>query len=157
MNSLESIRGYLRIDDKLGTSGMPRPEHFSTMRAAGFETVVNLALPTSDNAMANEGDLVSAQGMTYVHIPVKFDAPQPSDYERFSRMMDACEGQRVFVHCAANMRVSAFVFLRRLEKGLASRQDAERDLLRIWEADGVWREFVNERLAMLGQPPLPAS
>lgn len=154
MNNLEGIRGYLQLDDRLATSGMPEPEHFATMRAKGFEAVINLALATSDHAMPNEGELVSAQGMTYVHIPVKFDAPQPEDFERFSRVMKVFDGRRIFVHCAANMRVSAFVFLHRLRGGNVSRADAERDLRKIWEPDGVWREFINRTLAEWKQPPL---
>ena len=153
-SSLEEIRGYLKLDDRLATSGMPKPEHFAAMRAAGFEAVINLALPTSDHAMPNEGELVSAQGMTYVHIPVKFDAPQPGDFEQFSHVMDIFGGRPVFVHCAANMRVSAFVFLHRLRHGSVGRADAERDLRRIWEPDGVWRAFINRTLAEWKQPPL---
>jgi protein tyrosine phosphatase (PTP) superfamily phosphohydrolase (DUF442 family) len=154
MSELHTIRAYLRLDDRLATSGMPEPEHFAAMRAAGFVAVINLALPTSDNAMPNEGELVSAQGMAYVHLPVPFDAPQSGDFERFSRMMEVFEGRRVFVHCAANMRVSAFVFLHRLRRGNVSRPEAERDLKQIWEPNGVWREFINQRLAEWKQPPL---
>ena len=150
---MNHIRNFLLVDERLATSGMPKPEDFGAVRRAGFEVVINLAMPTSDNAMPNEGDLVSAQGMTYIHIPVNFESPQPSDFDRFTRVMDACEGQRVFVHCAANMRVSAFVFLHRLRHG-ADRAAAESDLKKIWEPDGVWREFVNHRLAELTQPPL---
>lgn len=153
MNTLEDIRNFLRIDDRLATSGMPQPDNFAAIRAAGFDVVINLALPTSDNALPNEGELVSAQGMTYVHIPVKFDAPQLADFERFTRIMDACADRRVFVHCAANMRVSAFVFLHRLRHGV-ERSAAERDLVRIWRPEGAWAGFVNDRLAVLGQPPL---
>ena len=150
---LNYIRNFLRIDDRLATSGMPKPEDFPALRQAGFDVVINLALPTSDNALPNEGDLVSAQGMTYVHIPVNFDVPQRADFERFTRVMDVCSDQRVFVHCAANKRVSAFVFLHRLRHG-ADRATAESDLTKIWQPDGVWREFVNARLAGLGQAPL---
>ena len=148
---MNHIRNFLRIDDRLATSGMPQPDDFAALRQAGFEVVISLALPTSDNALPNEGELVSAQGMTYVHIPVEFDAPQPADFDRFTRVLDAFVGQRVFVHCAANMRVSAFVFLHRLRHG-ADRAMAERDLAKIWLPDGVWREFVNQRLAEIGQP-----
>jgi protein tyrosine phosphatase (PTP) superfamily phosphohydrolase (DUF442 family) len=154
MKNLEGIRGYLRLDDRLATSGMPEPEHFAAMRAAGFEAVINLALPTSDYAMSNEGELVSAQGMTYVHIPVKFDAPQPQDFERFDRVMKVFDGRPVFVHCAANMRVSAFVFLHRLRHASVSRTEAEQDLRKIWGPDDVWREFINRTLAEWNQPPL---
>jgi uncharacterized protein (TIGR01244 family) len=153
MTALNHIRNFLRIDDRLATSGMPQPDDFAALRQAGFEVVINLALPTSDNALPNEGELVSAQGMTYVHIPVKFDAPQPPDFERFTRLLDACAGQRVFVHCAANMRVSAFVFLHRVRQGV-DRGAAETDLKKVWQPDGVWREFVNQRLAEMKQPPL---
>jgi len=154
MNTLESIRGYQRQSDRIATSGMPQPEHFACMREAGFEVVINLALPTSDNAIPNEGELVSAQGMTYIHLPVKFDAPQQEDFERFSRIMDACQNQRVFVHCAANMRVSAFMFLYRLRQRAVTREAAERDVRRIWEPDEVWRKFINQHLAKFSQPPL---
>lgn len=153
MNTLNHIRNFLRIDDRLATSGMPQPDDFPALRQAGFDVVINLALPTSDNALPNEGELVSAQGMTYVHIPVKFDAPQPADFERFTRVMDACAGQKVFVHCAANMRVSAFVFLHRLGHG-TGRATADRDLTKIWQPDGVWREFVNQQLGEIGQRAL---
>ena len=153
MNVLNHIRNFLRIDDRLATSGMPQPDDFAALRQAGFDVVINLALPTSDHALPNEGELVSAQGMTYVHIPVKFDAPQPGDFERFTRVLDACAGQRVFVHCAANMRVSAFVFLHRLRHG-EERKTTEADLAKIWQPDGVWRVFLNAQLGKLGQAPL---
>jgi protein tyrosine phosphatase (PTP) superfamily phosphohydrolase (DUF442 family) len=153
MSTLNHIRNFLRIDDRLATSGMPQPDDFAALRKACFEVVINLALPTSDNALPNEGDLVSAQGMTYVHIPVKFDAPQPADFERFTRVMDACAGQKIFVHCAANMRVSAFVFLHRLSHG-EDRAEAESDLKKIWDPDGVWREFLNQKLCEMKQQSL---
>ena len=153
MSTLNHIRNFLRIDDRLATSGMPQPDDFAALRQAGFDVVINLALPTSDNALPNEGELVSEQGMTYVHIPVKFDAPQPADFERFTRVLDACTDQRVFVHCAANKRVSAFVFLHRLRHG-ADRKTVEADLARIWRPDGAWPEFVNARLRELKQAPL---
>ena len=150
MSTLDHIRNFLRLDDRLATSGMPQPDDFAALRQAGFDVVINLALPTSDNALPNEGELVSAQGMTYVHIPVKFDAPQPADFEQFTRAMDVNADRRVFVHCAANMRVSAFVFLHRLRHGV-DRATAENGLKKIWQPDGVWREFMNERLAEMNQ------
>lgn len=156
MNILYHIRNFLRIDDRLATSGMPKPGDFGTLRQAGFEVVINLAMPTSDNAMPNEDDLVSAQGMTYVHIPVNFEAPQSTDFERFTKMMDVCAGQKAFVHCAANMRASVFIFLHRPRHGV-DRATAENDLKKIWKPDGVWREFLNHFLAECGQAPLKSS
>ena len=76
--------------------------------------VINLALPTSDNALASQGSIVAGFGMAYVHIPVNFKAPVAQDFQTFRGVMKAFEGRRVFIHCAINMRVSAFVYLYRV-------------------------------------------
>jgi protein tyrosine phosphatase (PTP) superfamily phosphohydrolase (DUF442 family) len=144
--AIEEIRAFLRLGE-FGTSGMPRPEHFAEIAGAGFKTVINLALPTSDNAIANEGELVTRTGMSYVHIPVLFDAPKRADYDQFENVMNAVRNEPVFVHCAANMRVSAFMFLYRVRSGLATRKVAEKDLARIWDPDPVWKEFIDSVLS----------
>ena len=149
--AIEEIRAYVRVGE-IGTSGMPTVEQFREIAKAGFTTVINLALPTSDNALANEGELVTRSGMMYAHIPVLFDAPKRSDYERFEKLMKAMAGEPVFVHCAANMRVSACLLLYRLRNGLAQRAEAEADLRKIWEPDEVWREFINAQLPAGEQP-----
>jgi uncharacterized protein (TIGR01244 family) len=154
MSGLNSIRNFLQLDERLATSGMPAPADFNAIGQSGYELVINLAMPTSDNAMANEGDLVTRAGMTYIHIPVNFESPQRADFEGFANIMDLFAKQRVYVHCAANMRVSAFVFLHRVLRGGKSRADAEADLKRIWDPDGVWRKFINDHLTAAGHPPL---
>lgn len=154
MSELDAIRNFLQLDERLATSGMPAPEDFSAIGRAGYDAVINLALPTSDNALANEGELVTRAGMTYIHIPVNFESPQPDDFNRFAAIMDTLRDDRVYVHCAANMRVSAFLFLYRTLLGAKPRAEAERDLKRIWNPDGVWREFINARLTEAGQSAL---
>src|SRR5262245_2237067 len=114
MNRIEDIRDFRLISPDLGTSGMPKEDQVAAIGAAGFEVVINLALPTSDGAIANEANLVSGQGMAYFQIPVQFQAPTSADFDLFCAIMDACKSRRVFVHCAANKRVSAFVYLYRV-------------------------------------------
>src|SRR5215471_17746281 len=144
--SLSEIYSFRAITDRLGTSGQPTEGQFQAIQQAGFQAVINLALPTSDNALANEGSVVTALGMSYVHIPVDFKAPTSQDFRAFCRVMDAFEGRRVFVHCAANKRVSAFVFLYRVLCKDASRSEAERDVQAIWQPDEVWGRFIKSQL-----------
>lgn len=143
---LSEIYNFRAIGDRLGTAGQPTQEQFRMVREAGFEAVINLALPTSDNALGNEGSVVTGLGMSYVHIPVDFKAPTSQDFRMFCRMMKAFEGRPVFVHCAANMRVSAFVFLYRVLRQRVDAAEAERDLHAIWEPDEVWSRFIQEQL-----------
>jgi hypothetical protein len=59
--------------------------------------------------------------------------------------MEVFRGQRVFVHCAANMRVSAFLFLYRVLHEGVPVAEAETDLRAIWEPDEVWSRFLRDR------------
>jgi protein tyrosine phosphatase (PTP) superfamily phosphohydrolase (DUF442 family) len=144
--SLSGIYSFRAVGDKLGTAGQPSQEQFRIIREAGFEVVINLALPTSDNALANEGSVVTGLGMSYVHIPVDFKAPAAQDFRAFCRVMEAFDARLVFVHCAANMRVSAFVFLYRVLCQRIAIHDAERDLHAIWQPDDVWSRFIQSQL-----------
>jgi protein tyrosine phosphatase (PTP) superfamily phosphohydrolase (DUF442 family) len=145
--SVSEIYSFRAISERLGTAGQPTESQFPAIRRAGFEAVINLALPTSDNALANEGSIVTGLGMSYVHIPVDFKSPTSQDFQAFSRVMGAFEGRPVFVHCAANMRVSAFVFLYRVLHRQVPVSEAERDLHAIWEPDEVWSRFIQKQLA----------
>lgn len=148
--SLSEIYSFRAVNDKLGTAGQPTQEQFRMVREAGFAAVINLALPTSDNALANEGSVVTGLGMSYVHIPVDFNAPTSQDFRAFCRVMEAFGERPVFVHCAANKRVSAFVFLYRVLCGRIALPEAERDLHAIWQPDQIWSRFIEEQLKSLG-------
>lgn len=141
---MDQILNFIQLTESIGTSGQPTAEQFADIAAAGYTAVVNLAVPDSHNAVANEGSLVTATGMTYVNIPVKWEAPTLADLQRFIRTMRVFEGERVFVHCAMNMRVSAFLYhYLTVEKGLPAAR-ARSPILEKWEPkmDEVWKRFL---------------
>jgi protein tyrosine phosphatase (PTP) superfamily phosphohydrolase (DUF442 family) len=143
---LSEIYGFRAVGPRLATAGQPTQAQFRVVQESGFEAVINLALPTSDNAIANEGSVVTSLDMSYVHIPVDFKAPTSRDFRAFCRVMEAFDERPVFVHCAANMRVSAFVFLYRVLVQRIAVAEAERDLHAIWQPDEVWSRFIREEL-----------
>src|SRR5262245_27274629 len=152
-DSFSDIYNFRLISGQLGTAGQPTENQFRAVREAGFEAVINLALPTSDHALADEGSIVTGLAMSYVHIPVDFTAPTVTDFRTFCGVMAALEGRRVFVHCAANKRVSAFVFLYRRLHQRVGITEAERDLHAIWQPDEVWSRFIENQLKSGGGDP----
>src|SRR5687768_7005582 len=100
-DSLSKIYNFRAISERLATAGQPTEEQLRSVAEAGYAAVINLALATSDNALPTEGSIVSGLGMSYIHIPVDFKAPTTRDFQTFCGVMQAFEGQRVFVHCAA--------------------------------------------------------
>lgn len=143
---IEEIYHYLRLDERIATAGQPTTEQIREIAAAGYDVVINLALSSSDDALPDEAGDVRRAGMEHVHIPVAWERPTRADLERFFDVMDANRGRRVFVHCAANMRVSAFTALYRIlrlgwERGLACA-----DMARIWTPNETWAAFIEEML-----------
>ena len=92
--------------------------------------------------------MVRGLGLEYVHIDIPWERPERSHLERFFAEMDARQGQRLFIHCAANKRVSAFVALYRIHKlGWAAGEALA--LISPSTFPAVWRAFIDE---MLGEP-----
>jgi hypothetical protein len=60
--------------------------------------------------------------------------------------MDELTGKRLFVHCAANKRVSVFMALYRQRRQGWSADAVMPDVLAIWEPDDVWRRFLEEMI-----------
>jgi uncharacterized protein (TIGR01244 family) len=144
-DKLKDIRAYLRISEGLATSGQIRYEQVKDVQKAGFDVVINLA-PANKERNAMEGFLVTDAGMTYVHIPVSWKEPSLRDLELFFDVMDANKDRKVYAHCFANMRVSAFVYLyRTLRLGVVEKKAWE-DLATIWDpaTQDQWVKFMEE-------------
>jgi protein tyrosine phosphatase (PTP) superfamily phosphohydrolase (DUF442 family) len=143
---LDTIHNYLQLSDRVGTSGQPQQEQFAAIKEAGFAVVVNL-LPDTQT-LAGEEELVRSLGMDYIQIPVWWDAPEIADFERFCEVMEANRETQVFVHCAANMRASAFMYLYRVLYEAMPAAEATRDLHRIWAPNPIWHRFINRVMAL---------
>jgi protein tyrosine phosphatase (PTP) superfamily phosphohydrolase (DUF442 family) len=142
--ALSDIYNFIQISESLATSGQPTEAQMSEIAAAGYKVVVNLALPTSDNALNDEAATVRALGMDYRTVPVVWEAPRLSDFEQFVPLMDSLAGQKIFVHCAANYRVSMFMALYGERRWGWTRAQADAHIRRMWEPDEVWARFIEE-------------
>ena len=145
--ALEEIYQYRRIDDRLGTSGQPSEEQLGDIAAAGFETVINLALHDDPRySLPDEPGTVAALGMEYVHLPVDFSAPTEADFKAFASAFEAHADSRLWVHCAANARVTAFLGLYRVLRQGWSEDEAFALLYEVWPPNEVWTAFIARML-----------
>ncbi len=136
------ILNTIIINDRISTSGQPTPDQFSKIAEAGFTSVINLAMPDSTNALPDEGGFVSEAGMNYFHIPVPFEAPTRAHLSLFLKLMKTLEKDKVWVHCALNWRVSAF--MSHYQKGTLKLAKTECvPMLNSWHPDKIWIEFIN--------------
>lgn len=156
-NPLNTIKAYVPIDSTLATSGQPTEAEFRDIAAAGFRIVLNLALPTSPGALPDERATVTALGMDYTHLPVPFEAPQREHYQRFEHTMREREGSAVWIHCAMNYRVSAFLAVYRVRRLGWTRDDALAELRKVWLPDAVWTEWIEACLSGSSEASAPSA
>lgn len=140
---LETVRNYQMVSERLSSAGQIGYDQIPLLREQGYEVVVNLAI-ADEERNAREGFLVAQSGLTYVHIPVEWEQPRLDDLEIFFDVMQANEGRKIFVHCFANMRASAFVYLyRTLVEGVPE-ADARRTMNEVWDPDELrqWADLI---------------
>jgi protein tyrosine phosphatase (PTP) superfamily phosphohydrolase (DUF442 family) len=140
----QDIRNVLRIDDHTLTGGQPSEDQLRAVAEAGVRVVINLATLDPRYSLPDEGGLVEALGMHYYHLPVEWDNPQPADFYAFAGLMDHIGTRHVFVHCAANFRVTAFYGLYGMQSLGWTEAQADALRARVWGQHQypVWEAFV---------------
>ena len=118
------------------------------MADVGYVAVINLALHDDPRySLPDEAADVQNARMRYIHIPVQFARPTLADLSAFMDAMDTYQGKRVWVHCAANMRVTAFLGLYRVLRNGWAEGPAFEIMNSVWEPNEVWKAFIAEALA----------
>jgi protein tyrosine phosphatase (PTP) superfamily phosphohydrolase (DUF442 family) len=149
-SDLNNIYNYLPVTPSFATAGQPTREQFATVRAADYEVVINLAADDPPYALADEADVVRALGLEYIHIPVVWTEPTGENLTAFFAAMEHNKERKRFVHCIANMRVSAVTFLYRVLVEEADPDEASSLLYQIWQPNPIWAAFIDEELAKRG-------
>jgi protein tyrosine phosphatase (PTP) superfamily phosphohydrolase (DUF442 family) len=137
---------FLQLSDRLATAGQPTIKQYPAIAAAGYQVVINLALTDSPNALVDEGEIVRNLGLGYIQIPVVWDNPTLEDFQAFKSAMGEHSESKIFVHCTANKRVSACMYLYRVFQGVDTKI-AQQDLAKIWTPNEIWQAFIDRILS----------
>ena len=147
MKKINDIFNFLPITDTLSTSGQPTEAQISALAEKGYELIINLALHDDPRySLKDETASVKSLGMAYIHIPVQFDQPSKSELISFFNAMESNKNKKVHVHCAANMRVTAFLGLYFLIREGKSKEEAFKPMRQIWKPDSVWSSFIDSMM-----------
>ncbi|MFA6630466.1 MAG: protein tyrosine phosphatase family protein [Sulfuricurvum sp.] len=139
---LNNILNYMQITENIASSGQPLESEFAVIASAGYDVIINLAMPNSQNAIPSEGHLVTSNNMIYIHIPVLFDAPELFHLESFINIMEIFADKKVWVHCVKNYRASAFLYhYLHVSRGFSD-AEAQKVILPSWEPNEIWQRFI---------------
>lgn len=132
---------YVVASERLHTAGQPNKMQLSSIMDLGFDLVINLATPTSQNAVPIEGQLIAAAGVSYLNIPVDWTDPTYADFELFSSVLNHSGDRQVLIHCALNFRASMFTFLYRVVHEQILAEEAFKAVAQVWDPEEHWVEF----------------
>jgi protein tyrosine phosphatase (PTP) superfamily phosphohydrolase (DUF442 family) len=146
---LQGIINFRRLGPDLITGGQPTEEQLAAAVRTGSEVVINLGRLDPAYALPDERGTAQALGVIYEHIPVIWAEPQVADLKCFFEAMERHRGHRLFVHCAANYRASAFILLYRVLRLGWLLEDALPDMRAIWDPSEypAWQAFLENALA----------
>ncbi len=144
--SIESIDNYLQLSASISTSGQPTEQELADIVNADVKLVINLGLHNSEYSLPDEASLLNEKNIQYVHIPVDFHHPKENDLLRFMAVMAQNREKKIFIHCAANKRVSAFMAVYRITRLGWQKDKAFTDLYAIWRPDAIWQTFIDRQL-----------
>lgn len=78
---------------------------------------------------------------------MKWESPSKEALQQFIVKMEELKGKKVFVHCAANYRVSCFLAIYRAVKLGWSKEEALSELNRVWEPNETLSSFIHDAIA----------
>lgn len=143
---MNKILNYVKINELISTSGQPKIEELELIANEGFEVVINLAMPTTSNALENEDKIVASLNMSYIHIPVDFENPKLSDLKLFLNILQALGANKVWIHCAKNYRVSAFMYVYHKYILHTPFEQIDLSIFDMWQPSLVWQELMKVQL-----------
>ena len=136
------VMNYHRIDARLVTGGHLVGNGMQTLKSEGIKVVIDLR----DQPPEGQEERLAEAGIRWVNVPVVWKAPQPEDFEAFSRLMSENEGENILVQCQANYRASAMTYLYRVTQAGVPEPEARKDLNAVWTPEGTWQEYIEDVL-----------
>ena len=146
---MSKILNYIKINELISTSGQPKLEDFKHIANEGFEVIINLAMHSSSNALENEDKIVADLNMTYIHIPVNFENPKLSDLKLFLTILQSLEANKVWIHCAKNYRVSAFMYVYHKYILHTPFEQIDLSIFEDWQPSLAWQELMKVSIEKL--------
>tara|TARA_Y100000816_G_C25964577_1_gene503323 strand:- start:331 stop:849 length:519 start_codon:yes stop_codon:yes gene_type:complete len=144
---VKRIYNYRKVPNLFETSGQPDKQQLKLLAKKGYEVVINLA-PSSliEGSVINEAEILEKENVEYINIPVDFFKPTERDFKEFVSNLEKNKNKKIWIHCAANKRVSAFVYKYRRDILKLSHDEIIGDMEAIWTPNKIWNSFLDLKI-----------
>lgn len=152
---ISEARNFYQFEPTVLTSGQPSASQLAEAADDGIEVVINLVPESEGIYNPDEGEILAAQGVEYIHVPVNWRDPKAEEFQSFLNAMDRVGDRKVLVHCWANARASAFVAAHRAIQAPDTQAAELAQLETIWSdvagydlaQNTVWQDYLADNIA----------
>ncbi|WP_299752904.1 protein tyrosine phosphatase family protein [uncultured Tateyamaria sp.] len=156
---ISETRNFYQFEPTVLTSGQPSAAQLSEAADDGIEVVINLVPESEGIYNPEEGEILAAQGVEYIHVPVNWRDPKAEEFQNFLNAMDRVGDRKVLVHCWANARASALVAAHRAISAPDTQVAELEQLETIWSdvagydfsRNTVWQDYLEDNIAGAAQ------
>jgi uncharacterized protein (TIGR01244 family) len=110
------MANYNRASDRLATAGELTTADIAQLWDMGFDVVVDVR-PAAPEVIAEERELVVAQGLAYYHWPYTDEGVAEADLAAFNALMADPRALRILIHCKRGSRAGGFLATHYLSVG----------------------------------------
>ena len=113
--TLPGATNVTRVDATIACGGATTVEAFPALKKQGFASIINLRRDVEPGAdIPGAKAAATANGLTYIHIPVDSANPSPEAADAFLKAVTNPANQPAYIHCASANRVGAMWFIKRV-------------------------------------------
>jgi uncharacterized protein (TIGR01244 family) len=110
------ISTFAQIETTIACGGSTTLAAIPAIKDMGFKSVINVRLASEEGALVKEeGAVVRAAGMNYVHLPFNMRSPDSMLIDNFVEAVSAPANTPAYVHCAAGGRAAALWMIKRVK------------------------------------------
>ncbi len=137
-----AVKNYHEISDLVGTGGAVDVDGIKDLADQGYQVFVDLRTEYDED----EAKTAEAANIRYISVPTSSEEPESASLDRLFQVMRENEGQKILVHCAANHRASAMVYLYRVIVEDTDKDEAMRDVTAVWKPNKTWEKFMKSSM-----------
>lgn len=154
---ISAARNFYQYSQNVLTSGQPSADLLKDAGDDGIKVVISVVPKSESVYIPEEGEILAAQGIEYIHIPVTWRAPEDAQFDAFMAAMEKVGSRKVLVHCWANARASALVTAHRVLSAPETEVEEFERLKSVWkevagynlDSDRLWQGYLNKNIDRL--------
>ncbi len=122
--TVPGVTNFKKLDTTIACAGATTAQGVPELKRMGYASIINLRQASENGANIDEEAAAAKQaGITFIHIPMNGQSPDPAVADRFLDAITTKENQPAFVHCASGNRAATMWMIKRL---VVDRWDADR-------------------------------